>query len=87
MKREIKDRLISASAVTLFFAAVRPSEVPAMWITVLLAFALYEAILLGLAVSRDVRRANRRRYNSRYRAEDAARWAEEWFNPMKGVRG
>jgi hypothetical protein len=57
MKREIKDRLISASTVTLFFAAVRPSVVPKMWITVLLAFALYEGILLGLAVSRDVRRA------------------------------
>jgi len=87
MKREIKDRLISASAVTLFFAAVRPSEVPAMWVTVMLAFALYEGILLGLALSRDVRRANRRRMNSRYRSEDAVRWAEEWFNPMKGVRG
>lgn len=87
MRKEARDKLISASAVTLFFAAVRPSEVPAMWITVLLAFALYEAILLGLALSRDVRRANRRRMNSRYRSEDAVRWAEEWFNPMKGVRG
>lgn len=87
MKREIKDRMISAAAVTLFFAAVRPSEVPAMWVTVLLAFALYEGILLGLAVARDIQKATRRRYNSRYRAEDAARWAEEWFNPMKGVRG
>lgn len=87
MRREIKDRMISAAAVTLFFAAVRPSEVPAMWITVLLAFALYEGVLLGLALSRDIRRANRRRYNSRYRAEDAARWAEEWFNPYREVKG
>jgi hypothetical protein len=87
MRREIKDKLISAASVTLFFAAVRPSVVPKMWITVLLAFVLYEGILLGLAVSRDVRRANRRRYNSRYRAEDAARWAEEWFNPLREVKG
>jgi hypothetical protein len=87
MKREIKDKMISAAAVTLFFAAVRPSEVPKMWITVLLAFALYEGILLGLALSRDIRKAQRRRLNRRYRSEDAVRWAEEWFNPMKGVRG
>lgn len=85
MKREIKDKMISAAAVTLFFAAVRPSAVPAMWITVLLAFALYEGILLGLALSRDVRRAQRRRLNRRYRSEDAVRWAEQWFNPLKEV--
>lgn len=85
MKREIKDKMISASAVTLFFAAVRPSEVPAMWITVLLAFALYEGILLGLALSRDIRKAQRRRMNRQYRAEDAVRWAEQWFNPLKEV--
>ena len=85
MKREIKDKLISAAAVTLFFAAVRPSAVPAMWITVLLAFMLYEGILLGLAVSRDIRKAQRRRMNRRYRSEDAVRWAEQWFNPLKEV--
>ena len=85
MRREIKDKLISAASVTLFFAAVRPSAVPAMWITVLLAFALYEGILLGLALSRDVRRAQRRRLNRRYRSEDAVRWAEQWFNPLKEV--
>jgi len=85
MKREIKDRLISASAVTLFFAAVRPSEVPAMWVTVMLAFALYEGILLGLALDRDIRKAQRRRMNRRYRSEDAVRWAEQWFNPLKEV--
>ena len=85
MKREIKDKLISAAAVTLFFAAVRPSAVPAMWITVLLAFMLYEGILLGLALSRDIRKAQRRRLNRRYRSEDAVRWAEQWFNPLKEV--
>lgn len=85
MRREIKDKLISAASVTLFFAAVRPSVVPKMWITVLLAFALYEGILLGLALSRDIRKAQRRRLNRRYRAEDAARWAEEWFQPYREV--
>lgn len=85
MRREIKDKLISAAAVTLFFAAVRPSEMPKMWITVLLAFMLYEGILLGLALSRDIRKAQRRRLNRRYRAEDAVRWAEQWFNPLKEV--
>ena len=85
MKREIKDKLISAAAVTLFFAAVRPSAVPAMWITVLLAFMLYEGILLGLALSRDIRKAQRRRMNRQYRSEDAVRRAEQWFNPLKEV--
>ena len=85
MRREIKDKLISAASVTLFFAAVRPSAVPAMWITVLLAFMLYEGILLGLALSRDIRKAQRRRLNRRYRSEDAVRWAEQWFNPIKEV--
>jgi hypothetical protein len=85
MRREIKDKLISAASVTLFFAAVRPSAVPAMWITVLLAFALYEGILLGLALSRDIRKAQRRRMNRLYRSEDAVRWAEQWFNPLKEV--
>ena len=85
MKRELKDKLISAASVTLFFAAVRTSAVPAMWITVLLAFMLYEGILLGLALSRDIRKAQRRRLNRRYRSEDAVRWAEQWFNPLKEV--
>lgn len=85
MRRELKDKLISAASVTLFFAAVRPSAVPAMWITVLLAFMLYEGILLGLALSRDIRKAQRRRLNRRYRSEDAVRWAEQWFNPLKEV--
>lgn len=85
MRREIKDKLISAASVTLFFAAVRPSVVPKMWITVLLAFALYEGILLGMALSRDIRKVQRRRMNRRYRSEDAVRWAEQWFNPLKEV--
>ena len=85
MKREIKDKLISAASITLFFAAVRPSVVPKMWITVLLAFMLYEGILLGMALSRDIRKAQRRRLNRRYRSEDAVRWAEQWFNPLKEV--
>lgn len=85
MRREIKDKLISAASVTLFFAAVRPSEVPAMWVTVLLAFAMYEAILLALALSRDVAKESRKRRNLVYRGQDAERWAAEWFNPLKEV--
>lgn len=87
MKKGIKEKMISAASVVVFFALVRPSEVPAMWVTVLLAFALYEGILLGMAFARDVRKSQRRRSNAHYRHEDAVRWAEEWFNPIREVRG
>ena len=82
MKREIKDKLISASAVTLFFAAVRPSVVPKMWITVLLAFALYECVLQAFRIHAEIKRDKRIAQNVAFRKRDGEALDRERFKEV-----
>lgn len=85
MRREIKDKLISAASVTLFFAAVRPSEVPAMWVTVLLALVLYEGMLFGIKAARRQARRERMRHYITVSRIDMQRVADQVFNPLREV--
>ena len=85
MKRKALDKGIAAGAVTLFFAAVRPDSVPAMWITVLLALTLYEAMLYGIRSARRQARRERRRHYVAATRIDMKRVAAQVFNPLREV--
>ena len=84
MKRKI-DKGIAGGAVTLFFAAVRPTQIPSMWITVLLALALYEGMLFGIKAARRQARRERRRHYITVSKIDMQRVADQVFNPIREV--
>lgn len=83
MKKGI-DKGISAAGTLLFVGAIQ-TDAPA-WSLIALALFLYE---MALWCCRIARRGAKRQRRNRYitvRQKDAHRWAEEWFNPYKGVR-
>jgi len=84
MKRKI-DKGIAGVAVVLFFAAVRPTQIPSMWITVLLALALYEGMLFGIKAARRQARRERRRHYITVSKIDMRRVADQVFNPIREV--
>lgn len=83
--RKRVDKGIAGAAVTLFFAAVRPTQIPSMWITVLLALALYEAMLYGIRSARRQARRERKRHYVTATRIDMERVAEQVFNPIREV--
>ena len=85
MKRRVMDKGIAGGAVMLFFAAVRPTEIPSMWITVLLALALYEGMLYAIRIGRRQARRERRRHYVTATRIDMERVAEQVFNPIREV--
>lgn len=85
MKRKTLDKGIAAGAVTLFFAAVRPDSAPAMWVTVLLALALYEGMQYGIRAARKQARKERRRHYVTATRIDMRRVADQVFNPLREV--
>ena len=84
MKRKM-DKGIAGGAVTLFFAAVRPTQIPSMWVTVLLALALYEGMLFGIKAARRQARRERRRHYITVSKIDMQRVADQVFNPIREV--
>ena len=83
MKKGI-DKGISATGTLLFVGAIQ-TEAPA-WTLVILALVIYE---IGQWCCRIARREAKRQRRNRYitaSRTDAQRWAEQWFNPYKGVR-
>ena len=58
-------RLITAVCIVVFFATVRPSEVPPMWIVAALAIGSYEAMARSTA---GAKRAQKRRNSRRRKA-------------------
>jgi len=83
--RKRVDKGMAAGAVVLFFAAVRPTEIPAMWVTVLLALALYEGMLFGIKAARRQARRERRRHYITVSKIDMRRVADQVFNPIREV--
>ena len=83
--RKRVDKGMAAGAVVLFFAAVRPTEIPAMWVTVLLALALYEGMLFGIKAARRQARRERRRHYITVSRIDMQRVADQVFNPIREV--
>lgn len=84
MRKKI-DKGMAAGAVTLFFAAVRPTQIPSMWVTVLLALALYEGMLFGIKAARRQARRERRRHYITVSRIDMQRVADQVFNPIREV--
>lgn len=84
MRKKI-DKGMAAGAVTLFFAAVRPTQIPSMWVTVLLALALYEGMLFGIKAARRQARKERRRHYITVSKIDMQRVADQVFNPIREV--
>lgn len=83
--RKRVDKGIAAGAVVLFFAAVRPTQIPSMWVTVLLALALYEGMLFGIKAARRQARRERRRHYITVSRIDMQRVADQVFNPIREV--
>jgi len=83
--RKRVDKGIAGGAVVLFFAAVRPTQIPSMWITVLLALALYEGMLFGIKAARRQARRERRRHYITVSRIDMQRVADQVFNPIREV--
>jgi hypothetical protein len=84
MRKRI-DKGIAGGAVTLFFAAVRPTQIPSMWVTVLLALALYEGMLYAVRIGRRKARQERKRHYLTATRIDMERVADQVFNPLREV--
>ena len=83
MKRGI-DKGISAAGTILFVGLIQTTA-PA-WSLVILALAVYEIAQWCCRIARrEARKSRRKRYIAASQT-DAHRWAEQWFNPYKGVR-
>lgn len=86
----MKDRLIAAGVVMLFFLTLRTNADPAMWQIGLIAVALYESVLLIIKTfERETKKTIRKRKvarNVRFRQEDGERLAETVFNPLRSMR-
>ena len=85
MKRGTVDKMIAGVGTVGFMALVTTNANPKMWQISLIAVLLYESALLAIKTARRATRSNNRRKVEKIRKDDAARWAEQWFNPYKGV--
>lgn len=81
-----KDKLIAGAGTVWFLSLVTTNANPKLWQVALIGIAMYEAIQIAVRIARLEGRKAKRRRNNRARRQDAHAWAEEWFNPYKGVR-
>jgi len=83
MKKAI-DKGISAAGAILFVGLIQ-TDAPT-WSLVVLTLVMYEIAQWCCRIARrEAKRQRRNRYITASRT-DAQRWAEQWFNPYKGVR-
>ena len=83
MKKAI-DKGISAAGAVLFVGLIQ-TDAPT-WSLVVLTLVMYEIAQWCCRIARrEAKRQRRNRYITASRT-DAQRWAEQWFNPYKGVR-
>ena len=86
----MKDRLIAAGVVMLFFLTLRTNADPAMWQIGLIAVALYESVLLIIKTfERETKKTIRKREvarNVKFRKEDGYRLEDEVFNPLHRMK-
>jgi ABC-type dipeptide/oligopeptide/nickel transport system permease subunit len=83
MKKAV-DKGISAAGAILFVGLIQ-TDAPT-WSLVVLTLVMYEIAQWCCRIARrEARRQRRNRYITASRT-DAQRWAEQWFNPYKGVR-
>lgn len=83
MKKAV-DKGISAAGAILFVGLIQ-TDAPT-WSLVVLTLVMYEIAQWCCRIARrEAKRQRRNRYITASRT-DAQRWAEQWFNPYKGVR-
>lgn len=83
MKKGI-DKGLSAAGAILLVGAIQTTA--PVWTLLILALVIYE---IGQWCCRIARKEAKKQRRSRYitaSRTDAQRWAEQWFNPYKGVR-
>lgn len=83
----MRDKGLSAAGTLAFMALVTTNAQPQLWQIAFVSIGMYEAMLLAVKTGRKVARDQRRKKNKKYRQQDAHRWAEQWFNPYKEVKG
>lgn len=83
MKKAV-DKGISAAGAVLFVGLIQ-TDAPT-WSLVVLTLVMYEIAQWCCRIARrEAKKQRRNRYITASRT-DAQRWAEQWFNPYKGVR-
>lgn len=78
-------RAISAALTVMFMALIRTDADPKLWQAALITVGIYESIVMAIQIAQREARRNRRNKIIRIRQQDAKRWAEEWFNPLREV--
>lgn len=86
MKKGTKDKIVAGIGTVWFLSLVTTNANPKLWQIALIGIALYETLQIAVRIARRESMKARHRKNSRMREQDARAWAEEWFNPYKGVR-
>lgn len=82
--RKVIDKGMSAAGAVLFVGLIK-TDAPT-WSLVVLTLVMYEIAQWCCRIARrEAKRQRRNRYITASRT-DAQRWAEQWFNPYKGVR-
>ena len=82
--RKVIDKGISAAGAILFVGLIK-TDAPT-WSLVVLTLVMYEIAQWCCRIARrEAKKQRRNRYITASRT-DAQRWAEQWFNPYKGVR-
>ena len=82
--RKVIDKGMSAAGAVLFVGLIK-TDAPT-WSLVVLTLVMYEIAQWCCRIARrEAKKQRRNRYITASRT-DAQRWAEQWFNPYKGVR-
>jgi hypothetical protein len=82
--RKVIDKGMSAAGAVLFVGLIK-TDAPT-WSLVALTLVMYEIAQWCCRIARrEAKKQRRNRYITASRT-DAQRWAEQWFNPYKGVR-
>lgn len=86
MIKGIKEKLIAGIGTVWFLSLITTNANPKLWQVAAIGIGIYEAVLLAVRIAKVGQRERRRKINNVARQRDAHAWAEEWFNPYKGVR-
>lgn len=85
MRRGTVARIMAAAITAMFMALIRTDADPTLWQVALITMGLYECAVMTIKITQKETRQRKRNKISRIRQQDARRWAEEWFNPLREV--
>lgn len=85
MKRRAVTRIMAAVITAVFMALIRTDADPELWQVALTTLGIYECAVMTIQFTRKEIRKNRKKKVVQIWEQDARRWAEEWFNPIREV--